>query len=91
MITLGIDVGGSTTKIIGVEDGEIRAPQCITAADPVTSLFGALGKYIYDNGISLGEIEQYPARFTVCLRPGWTSSWQTLPGQVSGAAWKRWW
>lgn len=58
MITLGIDVGGSTTKIIGVENGEIRAPQCITAADPVTSLFGALGKYIYDNGISLHDIDQ---------------------------------
>ena len=58
MITLGIDVGGSTTKIIGIEDGKIRSPQCITAADPVTSLFGALGKYIYDNGISLGDIEQ---------------------------------
>lgn len=58
MITLGIDVGGSTTKIIGVENGGIRSPQCITAADPVTSLFGALGKYIYDNGISLGDIDQ---------------------------------
>ena len=57
MITLGIDVGGSTTKIVGVENGEIRAPQCITAADPVTSLFGAFGKYIYDNGISLSDID----------------------------------
>ncbi len=57
MITLGIDVGGSTTKIVGVENGQIRSPQCITAADPVTSLFGAFGKYIYDNGISLGNID----------------------------------
>ena len=58
MMTIGIDVGGSTTKIVGVENGEIRSPQCITAADPVTSLFGALGKYIYDNGISLDDIGQ---------------------------------
>ena len=57
MITLGIDVGGSTTKIVGLENGEIKAPQCITAEDPVTSLFGAFGKYIYDNGISLSDIE----------------------------------
>lgn len=58
MMVLGIDVGGSTTKIIGVENGAVRAPQCIVAADPVTSLFGALGKYIYDNGISLSDISQ---------------------------------
>jgi type II pantothenate kinase len=30
----------------------------ITAADPVTSLFGAFGKYLYDNNISLSDIEQ---------------------------------
>ena len=58
MITLGIDVGGSTTKIIGIEDGKIRSPQCITAADPVTSLFGAFGKYLYDNGISLSDVSR---------------------------------
>ena len=57
MITLGIDVGGSTTKIVGVENGEIRSPQWITADDPVTSLFGAFGKYIYDNGIGLDDID----------------------------------
>ena len=48
MMILGIDVGGSTTKIVGVEDGQIRSAQSIVAADPVTSLFGALGKYIYE-------------------------------------------
>ena len=30
----------------------------ITATDPVTSLFGAFGKYIYDNGIQLADVEQ---------------------------------
>ena len=30
----------------------------ITAADPVTSLFGAFGKYVYDNGFNLSDIEQ---------------------------------
>lgn len=53
---IGIDVGGSTTKIVGIEDGKIRSPQFIKADDPVTSLFGAFGKYIYDNGIDLGSI-----------------------------------
>lgn len=58
MMILGIDVGGSTTKIVGVEDGQIRSAQSIVAADPVTSLFGALGKYIYDNGIDLADISR---------------------------------
>lgn len=40
---IGIDVGGSTTKIVGVKDGEIRNPMFVTAKDPVTSLFGAFG------------------------------------------------
>ena len=54
---IGIDVGGSTTKIVGIDGGDLRAPQFIRADDPVTSLFGAFGKYIYDNGIDLADIE----------------------------------
>lgn len=57
-IVIGIDVGGSTTKIVGIDGGQIQSPMFITAADPVTSLFGAFGKYIYDNGIHLSDIEQ---------------------------------
>lgn len=57
-IVIGIDVGGSTTKIVGLNKGKIQSPMFITAADPVTSLFGAFGKYIYDNGIHLSDVEQ---------------------------------
>ena len=57
-LVIGIDVGGSTTKIVGLDnDGCIKSPMFITAADPVTSLFGAFGKYVYDNGISLADVE----------------------------------
>lgn len=57
-MVIGIDVGGSTTKIVGINEGRIESPMFITAADPVTSLFGAFGKYIYDQGISLSDVEQ---------------------------------
>lgn len=57
-IVIGIDVGGSTTKIVGINEGQIQSPMFITATDPVTSLFGAFGKYIYDNGIQLSDVEQ---------------------------------
>ena len=55
---IGIDVGGSTTKIVGIENGtHIKSPMNITANDPITSLFGAFGKYLYDNNIALDEVE----------------------------------
>ncbi|MBR5685579.1 MAG: type II pantothenate kinase [Muribaculaceae bacterium] len=57
-LVIGIDVGGSTTKIVGIKDGTcIQSPMNITAADPITSLFGAFGKYLYDNNIALEEVE----------------------------------
>ena len=57
-LVVGIDVGGSTTKIVGIENGtDIKSPMNITANDPITSLFGAFGKYLYDNEINLDDIE----------------------------------
>ena len=57
-LVIGIDVGGSTTKIVGIENNQIIRPMFITATDPVTSLFGAFGKYLHDNSIQLSDIEQ---------------------------------
>lgn len=57
-VILGIDVGGSTTKIVGIENGKLKSPLFITATDPVTSLFGAFGKYLYNNQFNLEDIEQ---------------------------------
>jgi type II pantothenate kinase len=57
-IVIGIDVGISTTKIIGIKSGKVISPLRITATDPVTSLYGAFGKYLYDNKIELGDVEK---------------------------------
>ncbi len=57
-IIIGIDVGISTTKIVGLRDEHVVSPIRITAVDPVTSLYGAFGKYLHDNGISLADVEQ---------------------------------
>lgn len=57
-IVIGIDVGISTTKIVGIDNnGLVINPIRIKATDPITSLYGAFGKYLHDNGISLDEIE----------------------------------
>ena len=57
-IVIGIDVGISTTKIVGIKNGKVSAPIRITAADPITSLYGAFGKYLHDNEIDLKDVEQ---------------------------------
>ena len=57
-IIIGIDVGISTTKIVGLQDGRVLSPIRITAADQVTSLYGAFGKYLHDNKVALADVEQ---------------------------------
>ena len=57
-IIIGIDVGTSTTKIVGLKEGVVIAPTRIRATDPVTSLYGAFGKYLYDNQVTLSDIQQ---------------------------------
>lgn len=57
-IIVGIDVGGSTTKIAGVRDGKVISPTMTRATDPVSSLYGAFGKFTSENGIALSDIER---------------------------------
>jgi hypothetical protein len=58
-IVIGIDVGISTTKIVGIdEQGKVLSPIRIRATDPVTSLYGAFGKYLHENRIKLSDVEK---------------------------------
>ncbi len=58
-IVIGIDVGISTTKIVGInKEGKVVSPIRIRATDPVTSLYGAFGKYLHDNNVSLSDVEK---------------------------------
>lgn len=58
---IGIDVGGSTTKIVGFrnEDGRrvLIEPLFVRATDPVTSTFGAFGKFLDENNLDLDDID----------------------------------
>lgn len=57
-IVIGIDVGISTTKIVGIDEKRlVISPIRIKATDPITSLYGAFGKYLHDNKIKLDEVE----------------------------------
>ncbi len=56
-ITLGIDIGGSTTKIVGLRpDGSIIAMHRVQAQDPITSLYGAMGNFLFSNHLQLEDV-----------------------------------
>lgn len=59
---IGIDVGGSTTKIVGfrtVDDKkELISPLFVRATDPITSIYGAFGKFTTENNLSLDDIDR---------------------------------
>ena len=59
---IGIDVGGSTTKIVGFKkcDGKAQLiePQFVRATDAITSVYGAFGKFTMQNGLELSDIDK---------------------------------
>ncbi len=64
-IIIGIDIGGSTTKIVGFdrssgkrEDASLIMPLFVRATDPITSLYGAFGRFLDENNLHLSDIEK---------------------------------
>lgn len=58
-VILGIDIGGSTTKIVGLRgDGSTIAMRRVQAQDPITSLYGALGNFLFTNGLDLHDVSR---------------------------------
>ncbi len=55
---VGIDIGGSTTKIIGLDGGKLFSPILVKATDPIASLYGALGRFLSDNALELSQVER---------------------------------
>lgn len=57
---IGIDVGGSTTKIVGFrqnKDGySLIEPQIVKANDPITATYGAFGKFTDENNLKFSDI-----------------------------------
>lgn len=60
-VVIGIDVGGSTTKIVGFENtiggNRLIDPLFVRATDPITALYGAFGKFTDQNGIEISDID----------------------------------
>ena len=56
VMTIGIDIGGSTTDIAGFQGRKLLSPLTVRASDPVSSAAGALGRYLSETGRSLNDI-----------------------------------
>ena len=58
---IGIDVGGSTTKIVGFQKDSsgrrLIKPIFVRATDAVTSAYGAFGKFTMENSLALSDID----------------------------------
>ena len=84
---IGIDVGGTTTKIVGFcenEKGEkeLIAPQFVRATDPLTSIYGAFGKFTAENALELSDIDRIlmtGAGASVITKPIYNLSCQPVP------------
>jgi len=58
-MVLGIDVGGSTTKIVGLkQNGECIGKMQVEAGDQITSAFGAFGKFTSTYNLRIDDIKQ---------------------------------
>ena len=58
-VTLGIDIGGSTTKIAALLDRkQLLASLQVETPDQITSLYGAVGKLLSENSLPLEQISE---------------------------------
>ncbi len=55
---IGIDIGGSTTKIVGYEKGAIFSPMLVRATDPLASVYGAFGKFLSLNALEISDVDR---------------------------------
>jgi type II pantothenate kinase len=55
---IGIDIGGSTTKIVGYKNGGMFSPMLVRATDPLASVYGAFGKFLSVNSLHIGDVDR---------------------------------
>ena len=55
---VGIDIGGSTTKISGFLETELLKCIQVEASNPIASLFGAFGQFLTENELELSDIAE---------------------------------
>jgi type II pantothenate kinase len=60
-ILIGLDIGGSTTKIVGFDGEKLLEPVWVKANDQVASAYGAFGKFTEKHHLQLKQIRKIMA------------------------------
>lgn len=58
MFVIGIDAGISMTKVVGIHNGQMISPFCMSISEPVASIYSALDKFMHDNSLSPSAIDR---------------------------------
>ena len=57
-IVLGIDIGSSATKIVAMDESKIILNSLkVSASDPVTAMYGAIGKLLCEERMQIADVE----------------------------------
>ena len=90
-VKIGIDIGSSTTKIVAFEGEHMLPPMAVKADSQVASLYGAFGRYLYENNLELADVEgvyitgvgsKYVERYMIVLPIKWMNSSLQVPEDI---------
>ncbi|NLM19190.1 MAG: type II pantothenate kinase [Clostridiaceae bacterium] len=57
-IVIGLDIGGSTTKVVGFQREKLLEVTYVRSSDPVAAAYGGIGKFLNVNKLKLDDVEQ---------------------------------
>ncbi|NLJ69866.1 MAG: type II pantothenate kinase [Clostridiaceae bacterium] len=57
-VIIGLDIGGSTTKVVGFQNQNLLNFTFVESSDPLAAAYGAIGKFLDINKLKLNDIEQ---------------------------------
>ncbi len=57
-VVIGLDVGGSTTKIVGFSGEKMLQKTMVKASDPTTATYGGIGSFLSLNNLHLGDVKE---------------------------------
>lgn len=57
-LTIGLDIGGTTTKVVAFSDDELIGVDLVRASDPQTAACGGVGKFLNQHGYRLSDVQE---------------------------------
>ncbi len=57
-VIVGLDIGGSTTKVVGFQNHQLLNQVFVKSSDPIASAYGGLGKFLDSNQLKIENVRQ---------------------------------